>query len=81
MRSAFIKASLDQGVLVTLNGDVFAARDLIKKHNQKTDAFTVSHADWLGFVDSRGIQLQYKSNMPHTLSTEFGVSQLKQLTI
>lgn len=75
VRLAIDDASLGQGVLVTLNDDVFAARDLTKSHNQKTDAFSLSHSGFIGFTDSRGVRLLYRSTMPHTLATEFDVSE------
>jgi L-asparaginase len=79
VRIAVDDASLGHGVLVTLNEDIFAARDLTKSHNQKTDAFTLSHSGWIGCADSRGVLFQYKSTMPHTLSAEFDVSELDVL--
>lgn len=79
VRIAVNDASLEQGVLVTFNEDIFAARDLTKSHNQKTDAFMLSLSGWVGSSDSRGIKLQYKSTLPHTLSSEFDVSKLEVL--
>lgn len=79
VRLAVDDASSGQGVLVTLDGDVFAARDLTKSHNQKTAAFTLSHAGWVGFSDSRGVRFQYSSTMPHTLEAEFDIAKLDAL--
>ena len=79
VRIAADDASIGQGVLVTLDEDVFAARDLTKSHNQRTGAFTISRSGWVGFSDSRGVRFQYKSTIPHTVASEFDVSELDVL--
>jgi L-asparaginase len=74
VRIAVDEASSGQGVLVALNEEIFAARDLVKGHNRQSGAFTLNHIGCIGYVDPKGVRLQYQSTMPHTLSTESDVS-------
>lgn len=71
VRLAADQASSGLGVLVTLNDDIYAARDVVKKHNSRLDAFGLTGYGWLGSVDSSGVRIHYESRLPHTVKTEF----------
>lgn len=79
VRLAADQTARGQGVLVTLNDDVFAARDVTKSHNTRVDAFGLMNGGWIGSVDSNGPRIQYRCLFPHTLDTEFDVADCRAL--
>ena len=68
-----------KGVLVVLNENISAARDLLKMHNRRVDTFGPDQYGYLGFVSPDTV-LFYRSPLrPHTLDTPFDLRQVKEL--
>lgn len=60
-----------QGVLVTLNGTINCARDVVKQHTTDVDAFGNAFFGHLGFVQAGEAHFYYQSLRTHTLHSEF----------
>ena len=68
-----------RGVMVVLNDNIMAARDLIKQHNTRVDAFVPTDRGYLGTVDQAGVQFWRQPNQKHTFQSEFNVYELDDL--
>lgn len=79
-----VKVALDdqaigQGVLVVLNEDISAARDVWKTDNRRVHTFGASNVGHVGTVDPDGVRFYHRSLQPHTTHAEFDVSKLNAL--
>lgn len=63
--------ALGQGVLVTLNGTINCARDVVKQHTTDVAAFGNSFFGHLGFVQDGQAHFYYQTLRKHTASSEF----------
>jgi L-asparaginase len=68
-----------KGVMVVMNENISAGRDLIKSNNRRVDAFASTELGFLGFVDPEKIIFYRTPYKPHTLQSEFNVYQLDSL--
>ena len=68
-----------QGVLVVLNEDISAARDVWKTDNRRVQTFGASNVGHVGTVDPDGVRFYHRSLQPHTTDSEFDVSKLDAL--
>lgn len=64
VRTAAHPESADQGVLVVMNGKIFAAKEVTKIHTTKIDAFAAPDFGPLGYVDENGVAFERTPNLP-----------------
>lgn len=64
MRVAACPESSGQGVLVVMNGKIFAAKEVTKTHTTKIDAFAAPDSGPLGHVDDNGVAFERTLNLP-----------------
>lgn len=67
------------GVLVVLNEDISAARDVWKTDNRRVQTFEGSNVGHLGTVDPDGVRFYHRSLQPHTTASEFDISGIDAL--
>ena len=79
VRVATDEQAVGQGVLVVLNEDITAARDVRKTDNRRVQTFGGGNAGHIGSVDPDGVRFNHQPRHPHTTSTEFDVSDLDAL--
>ena len=64
MRVAAHPESADKGVLVVMNGKIFAAKEVTKTHTTKIDAFSSPDFSPLGRIDNDGVIFERTPNLP-----------------
>lgn len=74
VRVAIDEQAVNQGVLVALNEDISAARDIWKTDNRRVQTFGGSSVGPVGAVDPDGVRFYRRSLQPHTTESEFDVS-------
>jgi len=79
VRVAVNEQAVGQGVLVVLNEDISAARDVWKTDNRRVHTFQGSNVGHIGAVDPDGVRFYHRSLQPHTIHSEFDVSGLEAL--
>jgi len=79
VRVAVSEQAVDKGVLVVLNEDIGAAREVWKTDNRRVQTFGGSDVGHIGAVDPDGVRFYHRSLQPHTTTTEFDVSGIKKL--
>ncbi|MDZ7778732.1 MAG: asparaginase [Gemmatimonadota bacterium] len=67
------------GVLVVLNEDIAAARDVWKTHNQRVDTFRSPELGFLGYADPDTVAFHRKALRPHTTESPFDVRGIDEL--
>lgn len=67
------------GVLVVLNEDIAAARDVWKTHNQRVETFRSPELGFLGYVDPDAVVFHRKALRPHTVDSPFRVDDARSL--
>lgn len=72
-------AAKGRGVLVVLNDNIMAARDLLKQHNTRVDAFVATNRGYLGAVDQAGVRFWRQPDRLHTKESAFNVYNLDAL--
>ncbi|MGE6376927.1 asparaginase [Peribacillus muralis] len=73
------EAARGHGVLISLNGRIGSARETGKRHTVAIDAFGPPEAGLLGDMVDGTPHFYYKSLRKHTVKSEFGLSDLRQL--
>ena len=79
VRVAISDQVIGQGVLVVLNEDISAARDVWKTDNRRVQTFGGSNAGHVGTVDPDGVRFYRRSLQPHTTASEFDILDLDSL--
>lgn len=79
VRVAATPAAEGHGVLVVLNEDIAAARDVWKTHNQRVDTFRSPELGFLGYVDPDAVVFHRKALRPHTVDSPFRVDDVATL--
>jgi L-asparaginase type II len=79
VRVAVDQQAIGQGILVVLNEDISAARDVWKTDNRRVQTFGSLNVGHIGTVDPDGVRFYHRSLQPHTTDTEFEVSNLEAL--
>jgi L-asparaginase type II len=79
VRVAASDQAIGQGVLVVLNEDISAARDVWKTDNRRVHTFGASNVGHVGTVDPDGVRFYHRLLQPHTTDSEFDVSTLETL--
>ena len=79
VRVAVSEAAVGKGVLVVLNENISAARDVWKTDNRRVDTFRSPELGHLGFADPDTVVFYREALRPHTAGTEFEVGGLDAL--
>lgn len=79
VRVATSEQAIGQGVLVVLNEDISAARDVWKTDNRRVQAFGGANVGHVGSVDPDGVRFYHRSVQPHTIASEFDISAIDVL--
>lgn len=79
VRVATNDQAIGQGVLVVLNEDISAARDVWKTDNRRVHTFGGSNAGHVGIVDPDGVRFYRQHLQPHTTASEFDISGVDSL--
>jgi L-asparaginase len=79
VRVAISDQAPGQGVLVVLNEDISAARDVWKTDNRRVQTFGGSRVGHVGTVDPDGVRFYRRSLQPHTTASEFDISDVNSL--
>lgn len=79
VRVATSDQAIGQGVLVVLNEDISAARDVWKTDNRRVQTFGGSNVGHVGTVDPDGVRFYRRSLQPHTTASEFDISDVNSL--
>ena len=80
VRVAACPASVGRGVLVVLNNQIQAAREVTKSSTSRLDTFKSGDLGFLGYADSDGEIVFYRRpEKAHTEATEFDISNLESL--
>ena len=79
VRVAAAPASRNRGVVVVVNEEIHAARDVRKAHAQRLDSFDSGRNGVLGVVDADRIEYYRRPTRRHTRRTEFDVTGLDRL--
>jgi len=73
--------AIGKGVMVVMNDNISAARDLLKMNNRRVDAFPSTELGFIGFCDPEKV-IFYRSPIKlHTVESEFYVYDLDSLPI
>jgi len=73
--------AVGKGVLVVLNENISAARDLLKTHNRRVDAFISTERGFLGLVDPEKVVFYRSPKNIHTDRSEFDIYDLDSLPV
>ena len=80
VRVAASPEAAGRGVLVVLNNQIQAARDVTKSSTSRLETFRSSDLGFLGYADSDGQVVFYRNpTRKHTVDTEFDVQGVQQL--
>lgn len=80
VRVAASETAANRGVLVVLNNQIQAAREVTKTSTSRLDTFKSADLGFLGYADSDGQVVFYRDpTRLHTHRTEFDVEQVKAL--
>lgn len=80
LRVAASPAAAGRGVLVVLNNEIQAARDVTKSSTSRLETFRTSDLGFLGYADSDGQVVFYRNPVKaHTDQTEFDVEKVAAL--
>lgn len=71
--------AIGKGVMVVLNDNISAARDLLKMNNRRVDAFPATERGFIGFVDPEKVSFYHSPSKLHTVNSEFDVYALSSL--
>jgi len=73
LRAGIHPEARGKGVLVVLNDNIHAARDLTKSDNQRLQTFLPTERGYLGFVDDEQVTFYRSPRHPHTADAPFEV--------
>lgn len=79
VRVGISKESVGKGVLVVMNDNISAGRDLLKMHNRRVDAFSSTEHGYIGFVDPEKLSFYRAPIKKHTSATDFDIYGLDHL--
>ncbi len=79
IRTAASPAARGKGVLLILNDEINAARDVTKTNTLRVETFRSPDLGYLGFVDGDKISFYRTPTRRHTTASEFDVTGLQEL--
>ena len=71
--------SQGKGIMVCMNDKLMPARDVVKASTCHVDAFICAEYGPLGTVNGGRVRYNYNPSKPHTVQSEFDVSELTEL--
>jgi L-asparaginase/glutamin-(asparagin-)ase len=71
--------AVGKGVLVAMNDQIHAARDVTKTNTSTPDSFKTPELGMLGYIQGNKPYFYHVSNRKHTADTEFDISKLDAL--
>lgn len=72
-------AAIGKGVLVLMNDEVFAARDVTKSSTNNVASFKANNSGPIGYVHYGKPQIYYEPLRRHSFNSEFNVKKLSEL--
>ncbi len=79
VRTASSMEARGKGVLIVMNEEINAARDVTKTNTYRVETFRSPELGYLGYVDADKVSFYRTSTKRHSSHSEFDVSQLKTL--
>lgn len=79
LRVGISPEAVGKGVLVVLNENISAGRDLLKIHNRRVDAFASTELGFIGSVDPEKVIFYRSPIRTHTTQSEFDLYKLDSL--
>jgi L-asparaginase len=79
VRTAASPDAVNKGVLVVMNDEINAARDVTKTNTFRVETFRSPELGLLGYVDADEVAFYRTSSRRHTKATEFDISTLTAL--
>jgi L-asparaginase len=79
VRTAVASAARGKGVLVVMNDEINAAREVTKSNTLRLETFRSPELGFLGYVDEDRVTFYRASTRRHTVTSEFDVSAVKVL--
>lgn len=79
VRVGISEEAIGKGVMVVLNDNISAGRDILKMNNRRVDAFPSTDIGFMGFVDPEKITFYRSPIKAHTEKSDFNVYELDSL--
>lgn len=79
VRAGIAAEAIGKGVMVVLNDNISAGRDLLKMNNRRVDAFPATEQGYLGFIDPEKVTFFRTPYKPHTTGSDFNIYDLDSL--
>ena len=79
VRTAVAPAARGQGVLIVMNDEINAAREVTKTNTYRVETFRAPELGFLGYVDADAVSFYRSSTRRHTSRSEFDVSSIGAL--
>ncbi len=79
VRVGISKEAAGKGVMVVMNDNISAGRDLVKMNNRRVDAFPSTELGFIGFVDPETVTFYRTPVRLHTITSEFNIYSLDSL--
>ena len=79
VKTAVCAESAGQGVLVVMNDEIYGGRDVMKTNTANVATFKSPNGGALGCIVGGEVRYYYRSVRPHTLATEFAISNVTAL--
>ena len=77
VRAAAARDSRGKGVLVVMNEEINAARDVTKSNTYRVETFRSGELGFLGYVDADKVSYYRAPTRRHTVNSEFDASRIK----
>jgi L-asparaginase len=77
VRTALSRDAIGKGVLIVMNDEISAARDVTKTDTLRVEALRTRELGFLGYVDDDKVSFYRSSTRRHTSNSEFDVSGIK----
>jgi len=78
VRAAACPESIGRGVLVVLNDEINAARDVTKSNTYRLETFRSGELGFLGYVDQDKVAFYRSSDKRHTVNSEFELGAIEE---
>ena len=78
IRTASSPEARGKGVLIVLNDEINAARDVTKTNTYRVETFRAPELGFLGYVDADKVSFYRDSTKRHTVNSEFDVSGVRE---
>lgn len=79
VRAAAARESRGKGVLVVMNDEINAARDVTKSNTYRVETFRSGELGFLGYVDQDQVAYYRQPTKRHTARSEFDIKAMKDL--